>query len=226
MRTLHHWVLDPFSRQARLAIAEKGLRVRLKEEHVWDGRQDFLALNPAGTTPVLVEQGAPKVVVVGARAILEYLEETAPEPALLPKDPVARAEARRLADWFDRKFDAEVNARLLHEKVEKMVTARAPSGRAIREGRDALERHLHYVAQLAEARGWLAGDRLTIADVAGAAHLSCIDYLGEVDWDAVPPAKAWFGRWKARASYRSLLEDRMLGLPPAQVYAEAAGATV
>jgi glutathione S-transferase len=182
MRTLHHWVLDPFSRQARLAIAEKGLRVRLKEEHVWDGRQDFLALNPAGTTPVPVEQGAPKVVIVGARAILEFLEETAPEPALLPKSPVERAEARRLADWFDRKFDAEVNARLLHEKVEKIVTAQgAPSARAIREGRDALRRRRHYIAQLTDARGWLAGERLSIADVAGAAHLSCIDHLGETD---------------------------------------------
>jgi glutathione S-transferase len=215
MRTLHHWVLDPFSRQARLAIAEKGLRVRLREEHVRDGRQDFLALNPAGTTPVLVESGAPRVAIVGARAILEYLEETAPEPALLPKDPVARAEARRLTDWFDRKFDAEVNAKLLFERVEKRVTAQgAPSSRAIREGRDALKRHLHYVAQLAEARGWLAGDRLSLADIAAAAHLSCADYLGEADWDAFPAAGAWFRRWTERESYRALIEDRVQGLPP------------
>jgi glutathione S-transferase len=222
MRTLHHWVLDPFSRQARLAIGEKGLRCRLRKEHVWDGRQDFLALNPAGTTPVLVDQTAPRVVIVGARAILEYLEETSPDPALLPAEPVARAEARRLADWFDRKFDAEVNAHLLFEKVEKKITGQgAPDSRAIREGRDHLKWHLQYVAKLVHARGWLAGDRLTIADIAGAAHLSCIDYLGDVDWDAAPLAREWYERMRARPSYRPLLDDRVQGLPPAGAYAAA-----
>ena len=222
MRTLHHWVLDPFSRQARLAIAEKGLRCRLREEHVWDGRQDFLALNPAGTTPVLVEQGAPRVVVIGARAIIEYLEETEPSPPLLPLDPVGRAEARRLADWFDRKFDAEVNANLLFEKVERRVTGQgAPDSRAIREGRDSLKRHLHYIAQLVGARGWLAGDQLTIADIAGAAHLSCVDYLGDVDWDAFPLAREWFQRMRARPSYRPLVDDRVQGLPAAAGYLAA-----
>ncbi len=225
MRTLHHWVLDPFSRQARLAIAEKRLRTRLKEEHVWDGRQGFLALNPAGTTPVLVEPGAPRVVIIGARAILEYLEETAPEPPLLPGDPVARAEARRLADWFDRKFDAEVSGPILYEKVEKTVTNQgAPSSRAIRAGHAALKQHLQYVAKLVDARGWLAGERLTIADIAGAAHFSCIDYLGDVDWGAAPVAREWFERMRARASFRPLLEDRVQGLPPKKGYAAAARA--
>ncbi|MGD2131579.1 MAG: glutathione S-transferase family protein [Maricaulaceae bacterium] len=223
MRTLHHWVLDPFSRQVRIAFAEKGLRVRLKEERVWDGRQDFLALNPAGETPVLVESGAPRVVIVGARAILEYLEETKPEPPLLPTGPVERAEARRLADWFDRKFDAEVNAKLMVEKVDKKLTGQgAPNARAIRAGHEAMKLHLHYVAQLAEARGYLAGDRFTIADVAGAAHLSCIDYLGEADWDAFPMAKAWWRKVRARASYKALCEDRVQGLPPSKSYTQQA----
>jgi len=174
MRTLYHWRLDPFSRQARIALAEKGMRARLVEEHVWDGRQDFLALNPAGATPVLVvEPGQRRTAVVGARALLEYLEEIQPDPPFLPRGAPERAEARRIAHWFDRKFDAEVNAFLLFEKIEKKVTGGgSPDAGAIREGRENLKRHLAYVSQLAEARGWLAGDKMTIADIAGAAHLS------------------------------------------------------
>jgi glutathione S-transferase len=220
-RTLYHWRLDPFSRQVRLALAEKGVATRLKEERVWDGRQDFLALNPAGATPVLVlEPAARKIVIVGARALLEYLEETEPAPALLPRHPALRAEARRLADWFDRKFDAEVNGTILHEKIDKLMTGGGPpSVAAIREGRTALRAHLAYVARLVDERPWLAGDQMTIADLAGAAHLSCVDYFGEVDWDGYPPAKAWYQKLKSRPSFRPLLADTLVGVPPAPIYA-------
>ncbi|MCG8443331.1 MAG: glutathione S-transferase family protein [Caulobacterales bacterium] len=223
MATLYHWRLDPFSRQARIAAGEKGVRMRLKEERVWDGRQAFLALNPAGSTPVLVvEPGAGRTVVVGARALLEYLEETEPDPPLLPAAPAARAEARRLADWFDRKYDAEVNAAILHERVERLVTGQgAPDGDALAQGREALARHLHYVSQLAEDRGGLAGERFGLADLAAAAHLSVADYLGEVDWDAFPAAARWYEGVKSRPSFRPLLEDRLPGLPPDARYAAA-----
>ena len=59
MLTLFHHPLCPFSRFARLAITESGLTADLVEERPWDRRIEFLTLNPAGTTPVLVEDGAP-----------------------------------------------------------------------------------------------------------------------------------------------------------------------
>lgn len=223
MRTLYHWRLDPFSRQARIAAAEKGVRLRLVEERVWDGRQAFLALNPAGATPVMVvEPGARRTVVVGARALLEYLEEVEPEPPLLPAHPADRAEARRVADWFDRKFDAEVIATIVFEKVEKRFTQQGPPDSAVlRRGVEALRQHLRYVGQLADRSGWLAGAHMTIADIAAAAHISCVDYLGDVDWNAAPAAKAWYQRVKARPSMRDVLDDHLPGFPPASDYADA-----
>lgn len=223
MRTLFHWTLDPFSRQVRIAAAEKGMKLRLREERVWDGRQDFLALNPAGATPVLViEPGVRREVIVGARALLEYLEETTPQPPLLPRRPADRAEARRLADWFDRKYDAEVNATILFEKIEKRMTGQgAPDPAVIREGLEHLFKHLRYVGQLASQRGHLAGEELSLADVAAAAHLSCVDYLGEIDWDAHPAARQWYRRVKARPSFAALLADTLPGMPPPAAYAEA-----
>jgi glutathione S-transferase len=61
MLTLFHHPFCPHSRFVRLALGEHGLAAELVEERVWERREDFLALNPAGTTPVLVEQGCPPV---------------------------------------------------------------------------------------------------------------------------------------------------------------------
>ena len=84
VRTLHHFPLDPASRQARLALAEKKLPFELQEVRYWERPPGFLALNPAGLTPVLVEQnGDERVVICESRAILEHLEEVCPEPNML-----------------------------------------------------------------------------------------------------------------------------------------------
>ncbi|MFW5659826.1 MAG: glutathione S-transferase family protein [Oceanicaulis sp.] len=220
MRVLHHWPLDPWSRQVRLALAEKQLSFELESWRFWESPEGLLALNPAGLPPVL-EDDAPggRVRVAEARAILEYLEEIKPDPALLPGSPADRAEARRIAHWFDRKFDAEVNAFLLHEKLEKrMQGLGAPDMEAIRAGRDFLRWHLDYMTGLLDVRDGLAGPRFTLADLAAAAHLSCIDYLGDVPWDDFPPAKAWYERIKCRPAFRGLLADRLPGMPPANGY--------
>jgi len=216
MRTLYHWPLDPWSRQVRLALAEKQLKFELNPVRFWDTPDILSSLNPTGLPPVLVEGGA---VVCEARAILEYLEETMPEPVLLPGTPADRAEARRIAQWFDRKFDAEVNAFLLYEKLEKRVQGLGtPDTDAIRAGKDYLRWHLDYISVLLEARDGLAGPRWTLADLIAAAHLSCIDYMGDAPWSEFPPARDWYQRVKCRPSFRAILADRLPGLSPADGY--------
>ena len=74
MFTLFHHSFCPHSRFIRLALGEHGLDVRLVEERVWERREAFLALNPAGTTPVLMSEGRP--AIPGAGIIAEYLDET------------------------------------------------------------------------------------------------------------------------------------------------------
>lgn len=222
MRVLYHWPLDPFSRQARLVLDEKSIRYKAETVSPWDRPDDLLTLNPAGLTPVLVDEaGGTKRVVIEIRAVLEYLEETTPSPCLLPGGPAERAEARRLCDWFDRKFDGEVNAYLLHEKLEKPVQGLgAPDPQVMREGREHLRGHLEHIAWLLEARDGLAGPRYTLADIAAAAHLSCLDYLGEVPWSDFEPVKHWYQRVKCRPAFRSILEDKLPGIAPAQHYAD------
>ncbi len=220
VRTLHHFPLDPASRQARLSLAEKRLPFELAEVRYWERPKAFLALNPSGLTPVLVEEnGDQKVVICESRAILEHLETVAPEHDLLGSTPADRAEARRLMQWFDRKFDNEVNAYLLHEKLEKrLLKLGAPDLYNMREGRDALRTHLIYIEKLLQARDWLAGRRLSLGDFAAAANISVLDYFGDVPWRDFPAVKTWYMRIKSRPSFRALLADRWPGLAPSSYY--------
>ena len=71
-----------------------------------------------------------------------------------------------------------------------------------------------------ERRNWLAGDRLTLADITAAAHLSCVDYIGDVPWDGYEDAKTWYARVKSRPSFRAILADAIPGLPPVAAYAD------
>ena len=217
---LHHFPLDPFSRQARLALGEKRLPFVERVERYWERPETLEALNPSGMTPVLIDgRGDERVVVCEVRAVLEHLEERLPEAPLLPIDAAGRGEARRLLEWFDRKFHNEVNSFLLHEKMEKRLFGLgAPDLANLRAGREALRTHMQALEGLLGERDWLAGEALSLGDIAAAAHLSVIDYMGEVPWPDFPLTKTWYARFKSRPAFRPLLADRLPGLPPASHY--------
>jgi glutathione S-transferase len=219
-RTLLHFPLDPASRQVRLALGEKRLNVTEQPVRYWERPAELVKLNPSGLTPVLVETTAGgRLVLCESRAILDHLEETYPEPALLGREPSERAEARRLLQWFDRKFDNEVGGYLLHEKMEKrLLGLGAPDLASLRQGREALRMHMGYIGALLGERDWLAGRRLSLADFAAAAHLSVIDYFGDVPWGDFPSVKTWYMKLKSRPCFRPLLADRWPGLAPAPHY--------
>ena len=219
MRVLYHQSLSPFCRKVRIALAEKKLEFELRPEPVWERRAEFLALNPAGDLPVLVESDG--AVLADSQAIVEYLDETTPAPPLLGGTPLERAEVRRLVAWFDVKFNAEVTENLVGEKVMSRLLRRGhPNSAAIRVGHANIRSHLEYVSFLMERRNWLAGERLTLADITAAAHLSCVDYIGDVPWDGYEDAKTWYARVKSRPSFRAILTDAIPGLPPVAAYAD------
>ncbi len=219
MRTLYHFSLSPFCRKVRIVLLEKKIEADLRMENVWERRQAFLSLNPAGDVPVLVEPDG--TALSGSDAICEFLEEIYPEPPLIGRHPLERAEVRRLVAWFDRKFNAEVTENLVGEKVMKRMRGHgAPDSRAIRAGYANIHTHLDYVAYLIERRKWLAGDRLSLADVAAAAHFSAVDYLGDVPWEEHEVAKEWYARVKSRPSFRPILADHVSGASPAKHYAD------
>lgn len=227
MTDLYHHPLDPHSRFIRLVLGEIGIEPNLIEERVFDRRREFLIMNPAGTTPVMVEP--PLAAIPGAGPIAEYLDETRGlalgDRRLLPEDPADRIETRRLLDWFNVKFFSEVSGHLITEKVYKRFMAPeqgggAPDMDAVRVARANVRYHLRYIGFLIRSRNWLGGDRLTYADLAAAAHLSSIDFLGDVPWAEDETAKTWYARLKSRPSFRALLADRVPGIVPSPVYAD------
>jgi len=217
MRTLYHLWLHPFSRKVRIALAEKHLDFDLKIEKIWERRTEFLSINPAGDVPVLVEDDG--TVLTDSQVISEYLNEVYPEVDLLGSNPLQRAETRRLVAWFDHKFNVEVTENLVGEKMTKRIMRKGePNGSSIRAGHANIHYHLDYIGFLTERRRWLAGDELSMADIAAAAHLSAIDYIGDVPWDEHAAAKDWYVRIKSRPSFQPLLEDIIPGFSPPQHY--------
>ncbi len=227
MYTLHHHPLSLASRYVRLVLNEYGLAARLVEQKPWERRPEFMALNPAATLPVLIEEGYDPVC--GALACGEYLDETAGammrEKRLMPENPQARAEIRRIIEWFLVKFEFEVARYLLGERVLKQLMTSEegggpPDSTALRAGRSNLKSHLKYISWLAANRNWLGGPRMSQADMAAAAALSVMDYLGEIRWEGEPAARDWYQRVKSRPSFRPLLVDKLAGVPPASHYAD------
>ncbi|MEA2783025.1 MAG: glutathione S-transferase [Rhodospirillaceae bacterium] len=219
MRRLHHFALQPSSRKLRILLREKDLDFELIDERPGDRREELLHLNPSGEVPVLVEPDG--AAYADGQAIAEYLDETYPERPLIGATAQRRAEVRRLVSWFDLKFDREVTARLLDEKIMKrLIRSGHPDSQAIRLASANLHIHLDYIAWLADRRTWLAGDGFSLADIAAAAHLSVVDYLGDIPWDGHPGAKDWYARVKSRPSFRPLLADHVPGAPPPRHYAD------
>ena len=217
MRTLYHVWLNPFSRKVRIMLAEKKLDFTMEVEPVWERRMEFLSLNPAGEVPVLVEPD--DTVLSDSAAICEYLEEQSPEPTLMGGKPYEKAEVRRLVAWFDRKFNQEVTDMLLNEKVMKRFLGLGePDSRIIRAAQQNIHTHLDYITFLTDRRHWLAGEAMTLADIAAAAHLSALDYLGDVPWSDHKSAKHWYARIKSRPSLRPILSDAIPGLPAPKHY--------
>jgi glutathione S-transferase len=219
MRYLYHLPLSPFSRKVRLVLAEKRLPFELRVEKVWERRPEYLELNPAGTVPTLIEDNG--LVIADSSVICEYLEEAYPDTPLLGRTLAERVEVRRLVAWFDGKFAHEVSRNLLGEKLMKRLAGRGnPDAAALRMGYVGLRHHLQYLGWLAETRKWIAGATITLADFTAAAHLSALDFIGDVDWSLSQPAHDWYAQVKSRPSFRGLLIDRMPGLTPPPHYAD------
>jgi glutathione S-transferase len=225
MATLYHYPLCPHSRFIRLILGEMGISPTLQEERPWEWRTEFLHLNPAGTTPIFIEED--RFTVPHATTIAEYLDETRGlafgARRLLPERPAERVEVRRLMAWFLEKCFEEVTRYLLVEKVFKrfMDTSSgggAPEASAIRAARLNIRYHLKYIGYLLAERNWIAGDSLSYADLAAAAMLSVVDYLGDVPWEEDTMAREWYARIKSRPSFRPLLADRIAGMAPSAHY--------
>lgn len=210
--------VSPQARKIRIGMSEKRMLFVLKEEEPWNLSQDLFKLNPAGSLPVFLNDG---FALSGSNAIMEYLEETSREIKLMPETPRERAEVRRLIEWFDDKFYREVYRNIVYEKVHKRFSqGLAPDSKILKIGLNNLNFHMEYIDWICERKNFLAGENLTWADICAAAHLSIIDYLGDIPWDGYKNAKLWYSKIKSRPCFKEILKDNIKGILPSKHYAD------
>ncbi len=222
MRMLYHWTLDPASRAIRLALAEKGMAFTEVVAPPGEHHAEVQKLLPGAGGPTLHDRAASlPVIAVGTHAVLEFLEEADTRIRLLPTSAAERAEARRIWHWTESEFEAAVTSTLLNERLLQWTRRdHVPDSDALRRGSHALRGRLTYLNALAEARPFLAGRSLTVADFIAAAHLSSLDYFGDVAWSSVPDLAQWYIRLKSRPAFRAILADRVPGTRPSAHYAQ------
>ncbi len=218
MAVLYHAPLSPFCRKVRLTLSEKRIDTDLQEERYWEQSADFLRRNPLGRVPVLRIDG---LTMSESQPICEYLDEVYPNPPLMPTDPRARYEVRRVCAWFDVAFHDEVTVKILGERVTKKLTkAGYPDSKRVKEGVTRIKYHLDLMTEMLDRRRWLAGDVMTLADFAAAAQLSALDYTSDVDWNRSAPVKEWYAKIKSRPAFRGLLADQVSGFPQPLHYSD------
>jgi glutathione S-transferase len=221
MLLVHARTLDPMSRALRLALGEKRAAFHVREVHPFEADPAFLAIAADGATPVLVDDSwGHGATVSEAMAAFEYLEDLVPTPALLPGGPLERAEARALTIRATRALGPIVEA-IVGEKARKQLTRiGAPDTAILRQSGEAARQMLDQIGTACEARGWIAGPKLSLPDLVAAAHYSVLDFLDCIRWDASPKGKDWYAKLKQRPCFRPLLQDGLTGLVPPRHYAD------
>ncbi len=222
MPSLVHHPLDPSSRLVRLMCAEYGVPLDLEEIKPWLREPDLLEVNPAATLPILfTELEQPGVGVLAAVHMVEDLYTPEAVSGLIPPDAGARAEMWRLVEWIIVKLNDEVTRYLIEEKIAKRDQRGAtPDPAVLRAAKANLAEHMLYFNWLLATRAWLAGDTMTLADFALAAHFSSLDYMGDIDWSKAVETRDWYSRLKSRPAFRTLLNDRVVAMPPSPGYAD------
>lgn len=219
MRELYHYPLCPFGRLVRIHMKEKSLDHELIVDIPWDRKKTFSQNHVLSDLPTLVDMDG--VVLEGWYAIVEHLEQHYRSNTLLRVTQKEKAETRRIMTLFNEMFFAEVTKNVVFERViKKYVDNGSPDSASIRKGNMAVKKYMDYISWLIDRRNWLAGEEFTLADISAAAQISCIDYVGSLEWSCYPNVKEWYMRIKSRPSFREILSDRVPNVTPPAHYQE------
>ncbi len=222
MYRLYHHPICPFSRKVRILLAAKEIGFDLIQENFWERRKELIAMNAAGTVPVLFDNGN-AAVISNSAVIIEYLEEKHQETkSFLGNSLLERAEVRRLQNWFDEKFYHEVGKYILNERFfnRYLPGAHSPDSEILRVARSNLNIHMSYIEYILETRKYMAGDHISIADFAAAAQVSVVDYFGDINWNHYSSVKDWYCLIKSHKIFGEILKDKLPNVVPPEWYSK------
>jgi glutathione S-transferase len=217
MRTLYYNTICPLSRQIKIILSELKLDCLYIIEDYWLRNVNFITLNPEGTLPVLIEPSG--LTISGIYTIIEYLLEKYPSLNLMPEELEEKIEPRRMLQWLNNKFYREVTSYLIEERIVRpIVFNEGPRTNFLRAAKINLKNHLIYFTKLIDQNGYIASDRITIADLCAASHISVIDYFNEIYWDHYSSIKDWYLILKSRPSFQPILNELFRGITPGPQY--------
>ena len=222
MYRLYNHSICPFSRKVRVHLAGKEIGFESIQENFWDRRKEFIAMNPAGTVPVLFDNSN-GAVIVNSDVIIEYIEEKHHDSKnFLGNSLIKKAENRRLQSWFDDKFYNEVSKYVLNERYFNrfLSSSPPPNSEVLRVARRNLNIHLSYIEYILESRKYLGGEEISVADFSAACHISVLDYFGDINWNHYAPTKEWYSLIKSHKIFNDILKDRILNINPPEHYSK------
>ena len=116
--------------------------------------------------------------------LIEYIFEYNKETEIFASDIYIKAEIRRLISWFNDKFYREVTKLIIDERIiGYYLNQGEPDSEILRIAKFNLANHIKYINYLLARRKWLAGESFSVIDLIAAAHVSIIDYLGNISWN-------------------------------------------
>lgn len=194
--------IGPNPRAVRMFAAEKGIDLPRTEIDIRGGenrRDPYLSRNPAGTTPALeLDDGR---VISEITAICEYLDETISGPSLVGATPEERAETRMWMRRIDlgvmwpmgRGFQSAEGLSLFQDRVRCLPGAAADLKLTAQDG-------LRWLNKQMAGKEYIAGSRLTLADIMLFAYLDFFSQVGQPLDPELPNIGGWYDRMKARPS--------------------------
>ena len=221
MQKLYSYALCPFCRAVRFYLNERAIDFELVNHLPWEDDAKFKNSDIWIDIPVILDNEREKLQISGFQSIIQFFDDNNHMNRLTGITSQERLEIARICEKFNTFFFADVSRPLLYEKVlKRYYTNRSPNSTNIREALEKMQEYMNCIGWLFERRNWLAGEDFSIADIVVAAHISCLDYIGAIDWNNFIRAKDWYTRVKSRPSFRNILKDRIHGVPPSETYAE------
>jgi len=227
--------MSPCSQKVRIVLAEKGLpweKIDVDLQGKANLSADYLALNPLGVVPTLVEDGRP---VIESSIICEYLEDRFPTPRLRPVDPYQVAQMRYWMKHIDNKLHPSCGALqwplVMADKLKALSTEeqdrvidqvpekprRERQRRLLKQGYDApdvvdavavYDKTFRDLDNLLKSQAWIAGEEFSLADAAMAPYFQTPFQFGWSDWyERTDNVAKWYARCRARDSYQSAVAD-------------------
>jgi len=200
---------SPYVRAVALVLEEKRVPYRFAAMGFGAQRSpEHLARHPFGRVPALEYDGW---TLYETQAILRYVDAVVPEPALQPAEPREAARMNQLMGITDWYFMPQVSRTISFNRLVAPLVGRAVDESAIAAALPGARACVAEIDRLLDGRTWLAGDRLTLADLLLAPHLSMFAQTAEGQ-DVLrghPALSGWLGRIEARPSLQATTWEAM-----------------